>query len=57
MCALDGARHLSARGEAPAAAAAAEPLGVRIAEELLALGAGELIAQERGSRAVAVEEP
>ena len=57
VCALDGARYVSARGEAPAAAAAAEALGVRIAEELLACGAAELIAHERGSRAVAVEEP
>jgi hydroxymethylbilane synthase len=57
VCALDGARHVSARGEAPAAAAAAAALGVRIAEELLARGAAELIARERGSRAAAVEEP
>ena len=57
VCALDGSRYLSARGEAPAAAAAAEALGIRIAEELLAGGAGELIAHERESRAPAVEEP
>jgi hydroxymethylbilane synthase len=57
VCALDGARHLSARGEAPATAAAAAALGVRVAEELLARGAGELIASERNARAAVVEEP
>jgi hydroxymethylbilane synthase len=57
ICSLDGAQHLSARGEAPAAASAAAALGVRIAEELLASGAAALIAQERASSAAAVEEP
>ena len=55
VCALDGARYLSAHGEESASAHGAEALGVRIAEELLARGAGELIAAERGARAV--EEP
>jgi hydroxymethylbilane synthase len=52
ICALDGTRQLSARGEAPAGDAAAEALGVRIAEELLARGAAELMEEEREARAV-----
>jgi hydroxymethylbilane synthase len=52
ICALDGARQLSARGQAPAADAAAEALGVRIAEELLARGAADLMEKERQARAV-----
>jgi hydroxymethylbilane synthase len=52
VCALDGSRHLTASATAPAAAAEAEPLGVRVAEELLGLGAGELMASERQARAV-----
>jgi hydroxymethylbilane synthase len=52
VCALDGSRHLAARGEAPAAGAEAEALGVRVAEELLACGAGELMASEREARTV-----
>jgi hydroxymethylbilane synthase len=55
VCALDGSRHLSARGQAPAALAEATALGTRLAEELLGRGAGELIAHERAARAV--EEP
>jgi hydroxymethylbilane synthase len=61
VCTLDGRRSLSAGGTAPvtsAGAAALEDavaLGKRVAEELLARGAGELIAQERQARAV--EEP
>jgi hydroxymethylbilane synthase len=55
VCALDGSRHLSARGQAPAAPGEAAALGTRIAEELLGRGAGELIAREREARAV--EEP
>ena len=51
VCALDGTRSLAASGEAPAAAEAAVALGVRVAEELLARGAAQLIAAERGSRA------
>ena len=52
VCALDGSRHLAARAESPAAPASAEALGVRVAEELLARGAGELMASERQARAV-----
>jgi hydroxymethylbilane synthase len=52
ICALDGTRQLSARGEAPAVDAAAEALGARIAEELLASGAAELMEKEREARAV-----
>src|SRR6516162_4045455 len=52
VCALDGSRHLTATASAPAAAAEAEPLGVRVAEELLGRGAGELMASERQARAV-----
>jgi len=52
ICALDGTRQLSARGRAPAGDATAEALGVRIAEELLARGAADLMAKEREARAV-----
>jgi len=55
VCTLDGVRCVSARGEAPALPSAAAALGQRIAEELLARGANELIAAERGARAV--EQP
>ena len=61
VCALDGSRALSARGTAPMIAARgreageeAAALGRQIAEELLARGAGELIAQERAARTVEV---
>ena len=61
VCTLDGRRSLSAGGTVPATSAGAAALedavalGKRVAEELLARGAGELIAQERQARAV--EEP
>jgi hydroxymethylbilane synthase len=61
VCALDGSRYLSARGVATAASGAqlspedAVALGERIADELLAGGAADLIAREREARAV--EEP
>ena len=61
VCALDGSRHLSARGAVTAASGAqlstedAVALGERVADELLARGAAELIARER--EAHAVEEP
>jgi hydroxymethylbilane synthase len=55
VCALDGRRHLSARSQGPATITEAEALGVRVADELLAHGAGELMASERQARAV--EEP
>jgi hydroxymethylbilane synthase len=53
VCALDGTRQLTAQGDAPAGEAQA--LGKRVAEQLLARGAAELMAQERAARAV--EEP
>ena len=53
VCALDGRRHLSVRGQMPASVAAGEALGVRLADDLLARGAAELIASERTARAVA----
>jgi hydroxymethylbilane synthase len=53
VCALDGSRHLSVRGQMPASTGAGDALGVRLAEELLARGAGELMASERTARAVA----
>ena len=52
VCALDGARALSAEAEAPAAAEAAVALGVRVADELLEAGAAALIAAEREAHAV-----
>lgn len=48
VCALDGRRHVAGAGSAPAAVADAVALGQRVAEDLLARGAGALIAQERG---------
>lgn len=55
VCALDGRRALSAQGESAAGVAEAVALGIRVAEELLAQGAAELIALERSAHAV--EEP
>ena len=55
VCALDGTRYLAARAQGPATTTAAEALGVRVAEELLARGAGELMAALR--EAHPVEEP
>jgi hydroxymethylbilane synthase len=58
VCALDGSRELRARGTASAAggaaltAADAVALGKRIADQLLAAGAAELIAHERSTLAV-----
>jgi len=52
VCALDGTRCVSARGEGPAVAAEAEGLGIRVAQELLAGGAGDLMEKERMARAV-----
>jgi len=59
VCALDGSRELRARGTASASPcrsltpAKAIALGERIADELLAAGAAELIAHERSRLAVA----
>jgi hydroxymethylbilane synthase len=64
VCALDGSRTVSVRGatQVPdtgaAARAEAAALGRRLAEDLLARGAAELITQERAAHAVpAVEAP
>ncbi|MBV8143986.1 MAG: hypothetical protein JO184_03180, partial [Gammaproteobacteria bacterium] len=48
----DGKRQLSARAHAPAAAAEAEALGIRVAQELLGRGAADLMQKEREARAV-----
>lgn len=52
VCALDGTRQLSAQSRAPATAAEAPALGIRVAQELLAAGAAELMEQERAARPV-----
>lgn len=52
VCALDGRRQLSAQSRAPATAAEAPALGIRVAQELLAAGAAELMEKERAARAV-----
>lgn len=52
VCALDGSRHVTAGGAAPATVADAIALGQRVADDLLARGAGELIARERAQLAV-----
>jgi hydroxymethylbilane synthase len=51
VCALDGTRRLCARATAAATPDAAAPLGVRVAEELLAGGAASLIGELRSVRA------
>lgn len=56
VCALDGSQLLGASGDAEATAAGAAALGSRLATELLAKGAGSLIAAERGAQG-RVEEP
>jgi hydroxymethylbilane synthase len=47
VCALDGSQRLSASGDADATEAGAAELGLRLAAELIAQGAGSLIAAER----------
>lgn len=47
VCALDGSQLLSASGDGAATAADAAALGVRLAMDLIARGAGRLIAAER----------
>ena len=47
VCALDGSQLLSASGDGEATAAGAAALGVRLAMDLIAKGAGRLIAAER----------
>jgi hydroxymethylbilane synthase len=49
VCALDGREWLTARGTAPADPREAAQLGQRLADELLAKGAGRLIAHERAT--------
>ena len=49
VCALDGSEWLTARGDAPSDPQHAVSLGQRLADELLAKGAGRLIAHERAS--------
>jgi len=56
VCALDGSQLLSASGNAEATGPAAAALGVRLATELIANGAGGLIAAERAAQGRA-EEP
>jgi hydroxymethylbilane synthase len=59
VCALDGSRELRARGSRAAAPGSAlevreaVTLGERIADELIAAGAAELIARQREALAVA----
>ena len=49
VCALDGSEMLAARGDGKATLDAAAALGQKLADELLASGAAELIAHERGT--------
>jgi hydroxymethylbilane synthase len=56
VCALDGSQLLSSSGNAAATGSAATALGVRLATELIANGAGGLIAAERATQGLA-EEP
>lgn len=49
VCALDGSECLTARGEIESNPHKAVELGQRLADELLAKGAGKLIAQERAA--------
>lgn len=49
VCALDGSEWLTARGDAPSDPQHAVSLGQRLADELLAKGAGRLITHERAS--------
>jgi hydroxymethylbilane synthase len=53
VCTLDGTHHVAAAGSGPAAIADADALGQRVADDLLARGAGALIARERSRLAVA----
>ena len=56
VCALDGSRMLRASSGIEATPANATVLGQRLAEELLAQGAAELIANERTARSMASSE-
>jgi len=55
VCALDGRQSVSAQGAAPATLEEAVALGERVGAELLARGAGAIIAERRA--AASVEEP
>jgi hydroxymethylbilane synthase len=57
VCSLDGSEWLTARGEIESNPRQAAELGQRLADELLAKGAGRLIAHERAARPSAAEEP
>ena len=50
VCALDGSQLLGASGDAEATEAGAAALGLRLATELIAKGAGHLIAAERAAQ-------
>ena len=50
VCALDGSTMLAVNGAAPANALSARDLGRALADELVAQGAGKLIATERDAR-------
>ena len=50
VCALDGSKHVSARGTADLTLSAAAALGERLAQELLDQGAARIIEGERGTR-------
>ncbi len=49
VCSLDGSEMLTARGDGAADVESAAALGRKLADELLASGAAELIAHERGT--------
>ncbi|MBS0417220.1 MAG: hydroxymethylbilane synthase [Proteobacteria bacterium] len=53
VCALDGTKILQASSEMPASLANATSLGQRVADDLLAQGAAELMANERTARSLA----
>ena len=56
VCALDGSRMLEVRGDTAATLENAASLGQRLADELLAKGAAQLMAEERNARRL-VEAP
>ncbi len=56
VCALDGSRMLEVRGDTAATLENATSLGQRLADELLAKGAAQLMAEERNARRL-VEAP
>jgi hydroxymethylbilane synthase len=55
VCSLDGSKLLRAHSEIPATTANAVALGQRVAENLLAQGAADLIANERTARSLSAE--